>query len=252
MTYRLDHVDRRILYHLLRDARNTTAPTIADEVNVSAATVRNRIQQLEEQGIITGYHANVDFEQVGGRLTNLFVCTAEVPDREKVAQQVLSIPGVIDVRALMAGKGNLHVTAVGEDMDDLSRIARALSNLGLDIEEENLLQRRFVSPYEPFGPEDTRRSRTMTDFMSLAGGAELVEFTVSEDAPIAGRTIEEASEAGLIGEDILIVAIERDDTVITPKGDTRIRPDDIVTVFARRGSTEDVLQVLTQPEVTDT
>ena len=32
MDYRLDEIDRRIIFELMRDARNTSAPTIADAV----------------------------------------------------------------------------------------------------------------------------------------------------------------------------------------------------------------------------
>jgi DNA-binding Lrp family transcriptional regulator len=126
MEHRLDEVDRRILYRLMEDARDTSAPDIAEEVNVSAGTIRNRIHRLEDLGIIRGYHAGVDFELAAGKLTNLFVCSAPVSDREKFAKQVLEIPGVVDVRELMAGQRNLHVTAVGDDMNDITRISRAV------------------------------------------------------------------------------------------------------------------------------
>ncbi|MFB6113579.1 MAG: TrkA family potassium uptake protein [Halodesulfurarchaeum sp.] len=75
------------------------------------------------------------------------------------------------------------------------------------------------------------------DFMSLSGDAEVFEITVTDSAPIAGKTIAEADEAGLIGEEILIVAIERDDTVITPRGGAEIKPGDLITVFSREGAT---------------
>lgn len=50
----LDDVDRSILYMLQQDARNSTAQDIADRAGVSASTVRNRIDQLEADGIIEG------------------------------------------------------------------------------------------------------------------------------------------------------------------------------------------------------
>ena len=241
MDYRLDEVDRRIIYRLMQDSRNTSAPAIAEEVNVSAGTIRNRIQQLEEHGVITGYHLGVDFERVGGKLTNVFVCTVPVADREKAATQVLEIPGVVNVRELMAGRENLHVTAVGSDVDDITRIARALSALGLEIEEEDLLQREYRHPYHPFGPEERRRTTSITDLISLAGDAEVIELTVQAEAPIAGKTLEEADSEGLIDENVLVVAIERDGRTVTPKGRTEIRPDDLVTVFCQNGAADDVL-----------
>lgn len=253
MSYRPDEIDKRIIYHLMQDARNTTAPQIAETVSVSPATVRNRIQRLEERGVITGYTALLNFEQLEGRLTNLFICTTEVPDREKIAGQVQEVPGVVDVRVFMAGQRNLHVTVVGRDMDDLSRVARALSKFDLDIEEERFLQHHYTQPYEPFGPVDARRSQPMADFISLAGGSELVEFSVSEDAPLADRSLQQADEEGLIDDDVLVVSIERDDEVLTPKGGTVVRPGDVLTIFVIDRPTREVLRDLAggdEPEQT--
>lgn len=83
------------------------------------------------------------------------------------------------------------------------------------------------------------------DFMHLAGGAEIFEVTVTETAPIAGRTLQEADTAGLLGEDVLVVAVERGHTTVTPKGGTEIRPGDVVTVFSRRGFAPDVMATFT-------
>ena len=241
MDYRLDEVDKRIIYHLTNDARNTSAPTIAEEVNVSAGTIRNRIKQLEEHGVIAGYHAHIDYERVDRRLTDLLVCNAPVPDRESLAMRVLDIPGVVNVRELMTGRGNLQVKSVGTDTADLSRIARELSNLGLEIEDEDLIQRELFHPYQPFGPDDGQESRVLTDVRSLTGDAEIVELSVVESAPIAGKTLEQAGNEDLIDDEALIIAIERDETVLTPRGQTEIRPGDIVSVFARGKSSDETL-----------
>lgn len=56
----LDEVDRGILYVLQQDARNTTISEIASEVDVSASTVRNRIDDMEAEGIIEGYYPKID------------------------------------------------------------------------------------------------------------------------------------------------------------------------------------------------
>lgn len=241
MEHRLDEVDRRILFRLMEDARDTSAPDIAEEVNVSAGTIRNRIHRLEDLGIIRGYHAGVDFELAAGKLTNLFVCSAPVSDREKLAKQVLEIPGVVDVRELMAGQRNLHVTAVGDDMNDITRISRAIEALGIEIEDEDLVQRHYERPYHYFGPDDGAHTSSLTDFISLTGGAEVLELTVSEGAPIAGLTLEEANADGLVGDDVLVVAIERDGKIITPRGETTIESDDLLTVFSQRGRADELV-----------
>jgi DNA-binding Lrp family transcriptional regulator len=242
MEYRLDEIDRRILHALMGDARNTSAPTIAEAVNVSAGTIRNRINRLEEHGIIEGYTAQVDFERADGRLTNLYMCTVPVSDRETLAQEARTIPGVINVRELMTGRRNLHVLAVGEDTDDLRRISRALSTLGIEIDEEDLVQNETFDAYSPFGPTDAAASHPSTDFISLAGGAKVAEVTVRADAPITGHTLADAVERGLLDEEALVIAIERDDTVLTPHGETAIQSDDVVTVLSRQGDRERTLE----------
>lgn len=243
--YRLDEIDRRILYSLMVDARNTSAPSIAEEVNVSPATVRNRIAQLEEHGIIRGYSAQVDFEQANGGLTNLYICTVPVAERETLAQETRVIPGVVNVRELMTGRRNLHVMAVGGDTDDLRRISRTLSKLGIDIEDEHLVQNESVSPYVPFGPDEEPVTRAATNFISLTGNANVVEVTARGAAPVADRTIEEIADEDVLLDDTLIIAIERDDRVLTPHGNTTIQPDDIVTLLSRGGDIENALAAFT-------
>lgn len=238
--HRVDEIDRRVVYALMADARDTSAPMVAEAVNVSAGTIRNRINRLEEHGIIAGYHAHVDFERIGGRLTNLFMCNAPFERREAIAQWVRALPGVINVRELMGGRMNLHVLAVGADTDDLRRIGRAIAELGIEIEDEALVQNESYSPYTPFGPDD-EPLKPPTDFISLAGDSEVVEVTVRTDAPLAGLTLEEAGEQAMLSEDLLVVTIERDGTILTPHGDTTIRSDDVVTVFAQAGVDEGTL-----------
>ncbi|SHG96125.1 Lrp/AsnC family transcriptional regulator [Halobaculum gomorrense] len=243
MTERLDSIDRRILYRLVQDARGTSAPDIADEVNVTSGTVRNRIDRLEREGIIRGYHATINFERAGGRLTNLFTCTSPVPERDRHAKQAAEILGVVHVRQLLSGRGNLHVTAVAEDMDGLTRIARDRSALGIEIDDENLVESDTHRPYGAFGPDDAREGQSIADFMSLSAGAEVIEIAVGADARVAGLTLAEANDVGILHEGVLIVSVEREEDVLTPKGDTRLRPDDLVTLFCRTGVSDDLIRV---------
>ncbi|GAD52380.1 transcriptional regulator, AsnC family [Halarchaeum acidiphilum MH1-52-1] len=246
MDERLDEIDKRILYRLAEDARNTSAPMIAEEVNVSGATIRNRIAQLEDKGIIDGYHADINYERAGNRMRNLLICTAPIPERETLAKKVLNVPGVVDVRELLTGRNNIHVVAIGADTDDLTAVSRRLTEMGLEVEDEHILHMADTAPLDEFGPETKRRDTPMTDFLSLAGGAEVVELAVSNDAPIAGLTLSEANERGLLDDDVLVIAIERDDEVITPRGFTRIAADDLVTVFTRGKASEEALDVFTE------
>jgi DNA-binding Lrp family transcriptional regulator len=239
--YRLDDVDRRILYTLMQDSRNATAAAIAERANVSGGTVRNRIQNLEDAGILRGYPAHVDFERAGGKLSNLYLCNVPIDEREPLANKARAIPGVVHVRSLMTGRRNLHVLAVGENTEDLQRVARSLSQLGIDVEDEDLVEDDYFDPYTPFDPDTATDVAGTNDVISLTGDANIVELTVAENAPIVGLPLEAASQQDVIDDDTLVIGIERDETELTPHGDTVVQPSDIVTVLSRSGAEADSL-----------
>lgn len=232
MGYRIDEIDKRILYELVADGRRTSAPMIADPVDVTPATIRHRIDQLEDEGIIQGYHAAIDYEQVNGRITTQYTCTAPVSDRQRLMQEALEISGVVNVRELLAGQENLVITAIGTDTQDMSRISEELTELGLELVQENIVKNEVTQPYQPFAPDSAHQPPRIADFRSLSGGAEVVEFTVPEDAPIVGQTLEEANETGVLADEHLVVSLERGDAMLTPKGDTTIEAGDVLTLFA--------------------
>ncbi|WP_435125599.1 potassium channel family protein [Halobaculum sp. D14] len=86
---------------------------------------------------------------------------------------------------------------------------------------------------------------SVKDFMSLAGGAEVFEITLAESAPLAETTLAAADDRGLLGDDILVVAIERGQDVITPRGETTMHAGDLVTVFSKQGVSADVMRTFT-------
>lgn len=85
---------------------------------------------------------------------------------------------------------------------------------------------------------------SIVDFMRIGDQAEVFEITVESRAPIAGKTLQGASDAGLLGAEMLIIAVEREgeSEPITPRGETRIEAGDLLTVYSATGAT---------PEVTD-
>mgnify|MGYP000675237692 CR=1 FL=1 len=82
----------------------------------------------------------------------------------------------------------------------------------------------------------------IADYMRIGEDAEVFEIAVTDDAPIAGKTLTEANNAGLIPDDVLIVAIERegDAPPVTPRGNTRIEAGDVVTVYSGFGADPDL------------
>ncbi|WP_181691716.1 TrkA family potassium uptake protein [Natronomonas sp. LN261] len=84
----------------------------------------------------------------------------------------------------------------------------------------------------------------IVDYLRIGETAEVFEITITEDAPIAGKTVEQAVHEGVLPDDVLIIAVERADleSPITPRGSTEIKPGDLVTVYSAFGA---------DPELTD-
>jgi DNA-binding Lrp family transcriptional regulator len=154
----LDDLDRYILYELQANARETSSKEIATTMDVSPSTVRKRIDRLEAEGIITGYHAEVDYGKAGYQLYVQVACTAPISRRGRLSAEALDVSGVVAVRELATGEENVLVSVVAEDNDDLSRIAGELSDLGFAVSGELLVRRERVTSYRKFAPE-TRPTR---------------------------------------------------------------------------------------------
>ncbi|AVO38480.1 Lrp/AsnC family transcriptional regulator [Pukyongiella litopenaei] len=61
---RLDPIDRKILAELQGDGRMTNVE-LAKRVGISAPPCLRRVRTLEENGLIRGYHADVDARELG-------------------------------------------------------------------------------------------------------------------------------------------------------------------------------------------
>jgi len=85
----------------------------------------------------------------------------------------------------------------------------------------------------------------IVDYMRISDEAEVFEIVVEDGAKIAGQTLAEAATAGLLDDDMLVVAIERngEGEPLTPRGSTRIQDGDVVTVYSGRGATPEVTDV---------
>jgi len=147
---KLDSIDRHILYYLQQDARKTSSSDIAEKLDLSPSTVRTRLNALEENGIIRGYHIDIDYDLAGYPLYTKIICTAPVPNRDELANQAREIRGVTAVREIMTGERNVYVNAIGKDHDDLNRISQDLDTLGLTIVDEQLIRDEYVCPYHGF------------------------------------------------------------------------------------------------------
>lgn len=76
---KLDHIDHKILKHLQENARITNAE-LADRVGLSPTPCLRRLRRLEAEGIIKGYHTEIDREALGVNVTVIILVKLERED----------------------------------------------------------------------------------------------------------------------------------------------------------------------------
>ena len=115
--YELDDIDRGILHALQENARDITIETMGERVGVSASTVRNRINDMEDAGVIEGYHPKINYQKAGYDLHLQYLCCAPTAERGELAREVLEISGVVEVNEVLDSDQNVFVEAVARDPD---------------------------------------------------------------------------------------------------------------------------------------
>lgn len=148
----LDEVDRAILHELQEDARRTPAEEIGEQAGVSASTIRNRIEILEEAGVIQGYYPHIDYEQANYQLHLFLICRAPPAERARLAEEALEIIGTVTVREMLSGTNNLHIEAIAEDSDAVDIVTGKVDDLGLEIVSTEIVKEEHVQPFNHFGP----------------------------------------------------------------------------------------------------
>jgi Lrp/AsnC family leucine-responsive transcriptional regulator len=124
----MDAVDRAILDALRANARATFAE-LAREVGLSAPAVHERVNKLEAQNIITGYHAAVAPESLGYSMSALVgIFLSDTADEDLVADQLAALPAVEDCW-FVAGEESFVVKIRVPDISGLEHGIRALSKI---------------------------------------------------------------------------------------------------------------------------
>ncbi len=113
----LDDTDREILRILQSDAR-TPFSEIARRIDMSSATVHDRVSRMEEDGVIEGYHAKVNAKTVGYGVSALVGLRVEQGREEDALERLREIEGVREIH-LTTGEWDVMLKMVAADTDSL-------------------------------------------------------------------------------------------------------------------------------------
>lgn len=92
----LDATDRAIVRELQRNAR-TPFSEIARRIDMSSATVHDRVKRMEEEGVIRGYHAEIEPSALGLEIEALVGLRIEQGKATDVLDRLEAVAAVQDV-----------------------------------------------------------------------------------------------------------------------------------------------------------
>ena len=112
----MDATDRRILEELQADGRLAIAE-LGRRVKLSAPAVGERVQRLERDGVITGYHAAVDLRRIGYPLAAIVRIAPATRQLEKIRELIRESPEVVECHRITGEDCfflKLHVRSMDE------------------------------------------------------------------------------------------------------------------------------------------
>lgn len=89
----MDDIDVRLVRELLADGR-LSVRALAERAHISRANAYARLQRLEEDGVITGYAAQVDLERLGLGTAAYVSVSIEQNSWRSVAEALRALPSV--------------------------------------------------------------------------------------------------------------------------------------------------------------
>ena len=142
----LDRRDRMILNFLQDEGRLSNAE-LAEKVNLSPSACLRRVKQLEEGGLVAGYHMRLDMKACGMSGVAFVFVTLNGQGREVLSRFERAIAPINEIQDcyLLAGEYDYLLRIIYRNADDLERIHHdILTNLPGVVRVNSTLTLRAV------------------------------------------------------------------------------------------------------------
>lgn len=128
MESELDNIDKKIIAILQENAR-TSLKDIAKEVFLSSPAVSNRIERMEKAGIISGYHASVDYQLFGYHIKAFINLEVEPAQKKEFYPFIQEIPNVIECNCV-TGDYSMLIEVVFQTTVQVDHFINELQHFG--------------------------------------------------------------------------------------------------------------------------
>jgi DNA-binding Lrp family transcriptional regulator len=142
---KIDATDKKILELLTINGRMSYVD-IAKELGLSRVAIRERVNQLIDEGIIEKFSVVINSDKIGKKVSAFFEVDCEPTSLVSVAETLAENPKVASCYQ-MTGPSTLHMHVLVEDFEELEHFTnKELYSLrGITRVESHILLRRFKS-----------------------------------------------------------------------------------------------------------
>ncbi len=127
-SYVPDDTDKRIISLLMENAR-MSVKDIAKELYLTSPTVSARIKRLRENGVITGFHAQVDTSCFGYNIKAFVNLEVAPKDKSDFYDFIERIPNVIECNCV-TGDYSMIIEVVFKRTEELDHLINVLQKYG--------------------------------------------------------------------------------------------------------------------------
>jgi len=127
MNIKLDETDKEILKQLQTDGRKSYRQ-IAKELDLSVGTITNRIQKLQDKGIIKGFQLQIDYTKLGYNIETII----ELEAKESIDNLLKQYPNNIITALKTTGKYDMLLITRFKDTTELNTFLKKIN------QEENV------------------------------------------------------------------------------------------------------------------
>ncbi len=124
----MDKVDK-LLVQLLQENARYSLKELSEQVYLSSPAVAFRIAKLEEKKIITGYHAQINPEQLGYHITAYINVSMQPKKKQLFLPFITEFPNVLEC-SIVAGEKSVILKAMFPSMSDLDSFIGKLQKFG--------------------------------------------------------------------------------------------------------------------------
>lgn len=119
----MDKIDRKII-NLLQSNARASLKDLSKECFISSPAVAARINKLEQSGIISGYHANINMEKIDFHVKAFVMVQLEPRQKNDFYPYIQQVPNVIECNCVTGDYSEIMevVFPSTKDLDDFINV----------------------------------------------------------------------------------------------------------------------------------